>query len=76
MRALDLVTVEYGWSGGVGVDSVVLESKQIGIFVAELLRVMVLVVTGVRMLQILLDGLVPAVVVVCVCRMYFLLVGS
>ncbi len=54
------------WWGGV--DSFVLEGKQIGIFVAELLRVMVLVVTGVRMLQILLDGLVPAVVVVTVVR--------
>ncbi len=64
MRALDLVIIEYGWSGGVGVDSLVLEGKQIGIFVAELLRVMVFVVTGVRMLQILLDGFIPAVVVV------------
>ncbi len=46
-QALDLVTVEQGWSDGVGVDSLVPEGKQIGILVVvELSRVIVFAVTG------------------------------
>ncbi len=48
-----------------GVDSLVLEGKQIGILVVvKLSRVIVFVVTGVRILQILLEGSILAVVVV------------